>query len=79
MPEQTAILIHDHGEWFLVVDSDDDEPERIWKDLDAAIEELRRDGWEVAEGPGAIRSSFEELSELDRFAPWGYRLRWAIQ
>ena len=79
MQEQTAILIQDHGEWILIIDSDEDEPERAWKDLDAAIEELQLDGWEVAEGPGAIRSSFEELSELDRFAPWGYRLKRIIQ
>ena len=79
MQEQTAILIQDHGEWILIIDSDEDEPERAWKDLDAAIEELRLDGWEVAEGPGAIRSSLEELSELDRFAPWGYRLKRIIQ
>jgi hypothetical protein len=40
-----------------------------WKDPDDAIRELRQEGWEVAEGPGLIRSLFEELSELDRFGP----------
>ena len=79
MKEQTAVLILDHGEWILVVDSDEDEPERAWKDPDDAIRELRQEGWEVAEGPGPIRPSFEELSELDRFEPWGYRLRRVIQ
>ena len=44
-----------------------------------AIRELRREAWDVAEEPGPIRSSFEELSELDRFGPWGYRLMRAIQ
>jgi hypothetical protein len=75
MREQTAILAHDHGEWIFVIDSDDDEPERAWKDLDAAMETLRRDGWEVVQGPASIRPSFPEFEELDRFAPWGYRLR----
>ena len=77
--EQTAILAQDHGEWIFVVDSDEDEPERTWKDAEDALRELRRDGWEVAQGPAPIRSSFAELSELDRFAPWGYQLRRVIQ
>jgi hypothetical protein len=28
MSEQTAVRVQDHGEWILVVDSDEDEPER---------------------------------------------------
>jgi hypothetical protein len=79
MREQIAILAYDHGEWILVIDSDDDEPEQAWKCLDAAIEELRRKGWEVVQDPASIRPSFAELEELDRFAPWGYRLKRAIQ
>ena len=79
MREQTAILAQDHGEWIIVVDSDDDEPERTWKNVDEALEELRREGWEVVQGPAPIRSSFAELEELDRLAPWGYRLKRAIQ
>jgi hypothetical protein len=77
MREQTAILAQDHGEWIFVIDSD--EPERTWKNVDEALEELRREGWEVVQGPAPIRSSFAELEELDRFAPWGYRLRRVIQ
>ena len=79
MREEIAILAHDHGEWILIIDSDDDESERAWKDLDAAMEELRRDGWEVVQGPASIRPSFAELEELDRFAPWGYGLKRTIQ
>jgi len=79
MLEQTAILAHDHGEWIFVIDSNRDEPERAWKDIDEAFEELRREGWEVVQGPAPIRSSFAELEELDRFAPWGYRLRRLVQ
>jgi len=48
--------------------------ERTCKNVDEALEELRgRAGrsWKT----GATRSSFEELSELDRFAPWDYRSR----
>jgi len=77
MQEQTSILAQDHGEWILIIDSD--EPERTCKNVDEALEELRREGWEVVEDPGATRSSFEELSELDRFAPWDYRLRRVVQ
>jgi hypothetical protein len=79
MQEQIAILAHDHGEWIFVSDSDDDESERAWKNPDAAIEELRRDGWEVVQGPASIRPSSPEYEELDRFAPWGYRLKHTIQ
>jgi hypothetical protein len=78
MREQIAILAKDHGEWIFVIDSDEDEPERAWKSCDTAIKELGRDGWEVIEGPGPIRATFPELEDLNRFASWGYKLRWAI-
>ncbi len=74
--EHTAILVEDHGEWVLVIDSDDDEPERAWKDLDAAIRELGLDGWQVVQGPAPIRT---EMAGLDRFDLWGYRLRRSVQ
>ncbi len=76
MQEQTAILILDHGEWVCVEDDDDDEPERAWKDSDAAMEELRLEGWQVAEGPAPIRPS---IDGLDRFDLWGYSLRRSVQ
>jgi hypothetical protein len=60
-------------------ESDEDEPERAWKDINAAIEELRLAGWEIVQSPAPIRSSFAELWELDRFAPVGYRLRRSVQ
>jgi hypothetical protein len=41
MHEQTAILAQDHGEWILI--TDDDEPEKTWKDLDSAIAAVQRD------------------------------------
>ena len=75
--DQTAILARDHGEWVFVVDSD--EPERTWKNADEALEELRREGWEVVQGPAPIRSSFSELEGLNRFQSWGYRLRRMVQ
>jgi hypothetical protein len=40
LQEQTVILVQDHDEWVLVIDSDEDEPEWAWKDIDAAIQEL---------------------------------------
>jgi hypothetical protein len=79
MQEQTAVLIQDHSEWVLVIDSDDDEPERAWKDIDAAIQELQMDGWQFVQGQAPIRSSFADFQELDRFAPVGYRLRRRVQ
>ncbi len=42
MQEQTAVLVQHQNEWLLV--TDDDEPERAWEDLDAALGELLRKG-----------------------------------
>jgi hypothetical protein len=44
MEEQTAVLVQHQNKWVLV--TDDDEPERVWQDFDAAMEELRLDGWQ---------------------------------
>jgi hypothetical protein len=74
MHEQTAILIQDYEEWLFIVD--DDGPERVWRGVEAAIKELRLDGWEVAQGPAPIRSSF---AELDEHSEWSYRLRRSIK
>ena len=71
MQEQAAILAQDHGEWIFVTDSDEDEPERAWKDLDAAIKVLALEGWAVVQGPAPIRT---EMEELERFELRGYRL-----
>lgn len=76
MSEQLAILTHDHGEWIFMTDSEEDEPERAWKDVDAALEELRLKGWEVVQGPAPIRT---EMEGLERFNLEGYRLRRRIQ
>ncbi|MEJ2109934.1 MAG: hypothetical protein P8Z37_08480 [Acidobacteriota bacterium] len=76
MSDQTATLIEDHGEWVLIIDSDEDELERAWESLDAAVEELRQEGWEVFQGPARINT---ELEGLDRFDLVGYRLRRWIQ
>ena len=76
LSEQTAILVHDHGEWVLVIDSDEDEPERAWKNADAAIQELRLEGWQVVHGPATIEPS---VPEINRFNVWGYRLKRGIQ
>jgi hypothetical protein len=72
--EQTAVLVKHQNEWVLV--TDDDAPERIWKESDTAMQELRLDGWQIAEGPAPIRPS---IAGLDRFELWGYRLRRGIQ
>jgi len=69
MQEQIAVLALDHGEWLFVTD---DDPDRVWQDFDAAMEELRQEGWQIAEGPGPIRTDIEGF---ERFDPWGYRLR----
>jgi hypothetical protein len=76
MQEQTAVLVEDHGEWVLVIDDDDDEAEQVWQSVEAAMEELRIDGWEVAEGLAPIRPS---IAGFDRFDLWGYRLRRSVQ
>ena len=78
MQEQTAILVEDHGEWILVIESDDDEPERAWKSLDDALKELMQEGWQVFQGPARIIPDLE-YDGLNRFEPWGYRLRRGIQ
>lgn len=72
MKEQTAVLVRHQNEWVLV--TDEEEPERVWQDLDAAMRELRSDGWQVAEGPASIRLDASERSGL-----WGYRLRRSVQ
>ncbi len=40
------------------------------------MEELRLDGWQVAEGPASIRTS---IAGLDRFVLWGYSLKRTFQ
>lgn len=72
--EKTAVLVHDHGEWILV--TDDNGPERVSQDPNAAIEEVRLDGWTVAEGPAPIRPS---IAGLERFDLLGYSLRRCVQ
>ena len=74
MPEQTAILMQDHGEWVLI--ADDDEPERVWQELDPAMTELQSEGWRIVQGPAAIEP---DVPEIDRFKAWGYRLKRSIQ
>jgi hypothetical protein len=64
MAEQTAILAEDHNEWILI--TDDDEPEKTWKDFDSAIAAVQREGWEIVQGPAPIRSSFAELQGVGR-------------
>ena len=54
MREQAAIRAKSHGEWTFINESDDDEPERAWQSYDAAIEEVRREGWHAIEGPGGF-------------------------
>jgi hypothetical protein len=76
MQEQTAILIQDQDEWFLFIDSDDEEPDGAWKDVDSAIEELRMDGWEIVQGPASIRS---DIDGPDQHELWGYILKRSVQ
>jgi hypothetical protein len=47
--------------------ADDDEPERVWKDLETAIKELGLDGWQPAEPPGIIGPS--TIEGLDKQLP----------
>jgi hypothetical protein len=51
---QIVILMEDHQEWIFETDSDENEPEQMWKDLDTAIEELKQKNWEVVQGPAPI-------------------------
>ena len=70
MHEQSRLLAEDHGEWVFVTDSEEYQPERAWKDLDAAMEELRLEGWEVVQGSEPIRFDIEELRQFEGL---GYR------
>jgi len=76
MKEQTGLLAEDHGEWVFVTDSEEDEPERAWKDLDVAMEELLLEGWEIVQGPAPV---WFDMEELERFDLEEYRLRRSIQ
>ena len=76
MQEQTAILIQEGCDWIFV--ADDDAPERMWKDFNAAMKTLGQEGWQIVQGPAPIRPCYES-DALDRFRPWGYRLRRGIQ
>jgi hypothetical protein len=71
--EQTAVLVHDHGEWLLF--SADAEPERVWPDFDVAMKDLMLDGWHVAEGPGVIRPSEDGYLQIQ---VTGYRLKRSV-
>ena len=74
MDEQTAVLVEDHGEWILA--TGDDEPERVWKNLDTAMSQLPSDGLQIVQGPAPIRPS---MAGLARFNLWGYRLKRSVQ
>jgi hypothetical protein len=76
MQEQTAILVEDHGEWIFIAYNH--EPDKVWKSFDSAMKALERVGWQVVHGPAPIRPDFES-DAFDRFRPWGYKLRRAIQ
>ena len=66
--------MQDHGEWIFI--ADDDESERVFQSVYAAMLELRQDDWEIVEGPGVVRSVLEAL---DRNDSWGFKLRRGIQ
>ena len=57
--DQTAILVEDHGKWVLVIESDDDESGRAWKNIDAAIWEFTQEGWRIVKGSSPIPNLWE--------------------
>ena len=63
MHDQTAILMQDHCEWSFIADND--EPERVFKRVGDAMQELRQDGWEIVEGPGVVNSALDALGRND--------------
>ncbi|MBP1609061.1 MAG: hypothetical protein H6Q04_1296 [Acidobacteria bacterium] len=75
MREQTAILVQDQNQWIFIAE---DNSEKVWKDFDAAMKALERDGWQVVKGPAPIRLD-SESDAFDRLRPWGYSLRRRIQ
>ncbi len=52
--EQKALLVLDEGEWLLI--ADDDDPEQVWQDEQAALAELKQDGWSVEVGPSPLHA-----------------------
>jgi hypothetical protein len=74
MREQVAILMQDHGEWIFI--ADDQESARVFKSVKEAMRELRQDGWEIVEGPGAVSPVLDALRRDDS---WGFKLRRGIQ
>jgi hypothetical protein len=74
MHEQIAILMQDHGKW--IFSYDDEEPERVFKSVKDAIQELVKDGWEICEGPGVVGSVLDALNRNDSY---GFKLRRSIQ
>ena len=54
--------MEDHGDWVLV--TDDNSETRVWSNLNAAMEKLLSEGWQVVLDPARIQFS---LAELDRF------------
>ncbi len=65
--------MRDHGEWIFV--SDDEQPERVFKSVSDALQELRQDGWEIVEGPGVVSPVLDALRRCDS---WGFKLRRGI-
>jgi hypothetical protein len=76
MNRQTGFLASDHDEWIFATYSDKDEPEQVWEDLDAVMEELQLGGWEVVQGLAPIRFDIEKLQQ---YKGLGYRLGRRIQ
>ena len=71
--EQKALLVLDGGEWLLI--TDDDDPERVWRDEESALLELMQEGWGVEVGPSTLHA---EVPDQPGREVRGYVLRRSV-
>ena len=59
--------------WVLV--TDDDDPERVWRDEESALAEVKQEGWTVEVGPSTLHA---EVADQPNKEARGYVLRRSI-
>jgi hypothetical protein len=61
------------GEWVLI--TDDDDPERVWRDEESALAELKQQGWGIEVGPATLHA---EVPDQQGRKVCGYILRRSV-
>ena len=71
--DQKALLVLDENEWLLI--TDDHDPARVWQDEQAALAELKQDGWSIEVGSSTLHA---EVPGVPARRVRGYVLRRSV-